>query len=57
MDGPGKPEKAARRLVVSQLQMRYHQDTKGTKFHQEKQDVNFVFLSALGVLVVRILPF
>jgi len=39
--------------------MLYHQDTKGTKFHQEKQDVNFVLLGALGalgVLVVRFLP-
>ena len=42
-------------LIVSQLQMLYHQDTKGTKFHQEKQDVNFVFLGAFGVLVVRFL--
>ena len=32
--------------------MLYHQGTKGTKFHQEKQDVNFVFLGAFGVLVV-----
>jgi len=32
--------------------MLYHQDTKGTKEHKEKQDVNFVFL---GVLVVRFL--
>jgi hypothetical protein len=31
----------------------YHQDTKDTKFHQEKQDVNFVFLGELGVLVVK----
>jgi len=32
------------RLVVSQLQMLHHQDTKSTKFHKEKQDVNIVFL-------------
>ena len=44
-------------IVVSQLQMLYHQDTKGTKFHPEKQNVNFVFLGALGVLVVRFLSF
>jgi hypothetical protein len=30
--------------------MPYHQDTKE---HKEKQDVNFVLLGALGVLVVR----
>jgi hypothetical protein len=31
----------------------HHQDTKGTKFHQENQDVNLAFLGELGVLVVR----
>jgi hypothetical protein len=44
-------------IVVSQLQMLYYQDTKYTKFHQEKQDVNFVFLGVPGVLVVRSLSF
>ena len=42
-------------LGVSQLQTLYHQDTDGAKFHPEKQGVNFVFLCAPGVLVVRFL--
>ena len=47
----------------SELQMLHHQDTKHTKFHQEKHVVNFVFLGVLGpstgrlraVLVVKFL--
>jgi len=31
----------------------HHPDIKGTKFHQEKQDVNLVFLGALGIWVVK----
>jgi len=46
-------------LVVSdgenKNKISHHQDTKGTKEHKEKQDVNFVFLGALGVLVVNTL--
>jgi hypothetical protein len=35
--------------------MLHHQDTKHTKFHQEKHVVIFVFLGVLGALVVRFL--
>jgi hypothetical protein len=44
-------------LIGSQRQVHHHQDTKGTKFHQEKHDVNFVFLGDLGVLVVMFFRF
>ena len=29
------------------------QNTQGTQFHPEKQNVNWVFLGELGVLVVK----
>jgi len=37
-------------MVKNKDKKTHHQDTKDSKFHQEKQDVNFMLL---GVLVVK----